>query len=89
MDKSKKAKQSKSSSEEVIDDSKDFVETTPEVTGPTRKIGDILDSQRKSRDNQIEELQNLIEGQSRQLQLTQEALQASQDKYGRSFSLMP
>jgi hypothetical protein len=79
MDKSKKSKQPKSSSEEVIDDRTDFNETTPEVTRPSSRMGDILDSHRKSRDQQIEELQNIIEEQSHQLQLTQEALQASQE----------
>jgi hypothetical protein len=51
--------------------------STPEVTASSRSISDIITAQRKTRDQQIADLQAIIDMQTEQLQLTADALQAS------------
>ncbi len=75
MDKGRKSKHSQSSTEEPKGDQAPF-DSAPEVMGPTRSISDIIATNHKTRDQQIEELQTLIEEQSLQLKLTEAALQA-------------
>jgi hypothetical protein len=55
----------------------DLFTGTPEVTASSRNISEIVDLQRKTRDQQIEELQALIGLQSQQLKIAEEALEAS------------
>ena len=51
--------------------------STPEVTASSRSISDIITAQRKTRDQQIQDLQAIIDMQTEQLQITADALQAS------------
>jgi hypothetical protein len=57
----------------------DLFTSTPEVTAssPSRSISDIITAQRKTRDQQIADLQAIIDMQTEKLQLTADALQAS------------
>jgi hypothetical protein len=73
---SKLSKDDKSSAASSQDDL-DLFTGTPEVTAFSRNISEIVDLQHKTRDQQIEDLQALIDLQSQQLKIAEEALEAS------------
>ncbi len=57
-----------------------FLSTPPEVAANSRSMSEIITAHRKTRDQQIEDLQAMLDMQTQQLQLTEEALQASKEQ---------